>query len=348
MWSADVGAPAVFARPASANSFGVFTTNAGSLLALDRRTGRLLWKTNLDFLPSGTTVCDEERVMVGLINGDVVAYNLKKKDDQGNESILTAPAKVWNWHIGGPVTTRPLPAERIVVLGGAEGKVYVAFSDERTMIFRFATGGPIGEGFGSYGTRTLIVPSEDQIVYGIDLFTADGLWKYSTGAPVVQAPLTSGEDVIVINSAGGLTNLDPKTGSPRWTSSTHNARLLSLSKSKIYLLSENRDLYVIDRATGTTLLDPIATRQRAGVDLRKLNQTFTNSYNDRMYLGTNSGLIVCIREIGQIQPLLLKDPKALPFGYVPPEGLKLPKPGKSSAEFRVGGEASEPAGDLDQ
>jgi len=102
-------------------------------------------------------------------------------------------------------------------------------------------------------------------------------------------------------------------------------------------------LYLVDRASGRTLLDPIATYQRAGLNLRELELGFTNFENDRMYFGTSSGLVVCIREIGQVQPLLLRDPKALPFGYVPPEGLPTAPKGQSSAEFRVGGEASEPA-----
>lgn len=347
LWSADLGTATIFARPASANSFAVFASNAGNLLAYERKSGRLLWQARLDNIPSSATVCDEERVAVGLSSGEIVAYALKKKDDQGHELMLTAPIKIWNWRIGGPLTTRPLFADRIVILGGADGKVYVAFSDVQEMIFRVATGGPIGEGFASYGTRTLIAPSADDVVYGIDLFTAQVKWKFPTGSPIVQAPIVSGEDVFIINAAGGLSKLDPNTGLPHWTTGTHGARLQALSKSKIYLTSENRDLYVVDRVTGNTLLDPIATYQRAGLNVRELELGFTNSTNDRMYFGTSSGLIVCIREIGQIQPLSLKDPKALPFGYVPPEGLKNTPSGLPPAEFRVGGETTDPAANAD-
>jgi outer membrane protein assembly factor BamB len=343
-WTADLGGEAVVAQPASANSFAVFATNAGTLHALERNTGRPLWKVDLDFMPSISTVCDEDRVMVGLRNGDVVAYSLKKTDAQGNEKILLPPVKAWNWHINGAVPTRPLPAERVVVLGGADGKVYVAFSNERTMIYRFATGGAIGEGFASHDTRTLIVPSADQNLYAIDLLTAKGLWTFPTGAPVIQAPIVVGEELFVINQAGTLSNLDPKTGSPRWTTATNSAQLLALGKSKIYLSSENRDLYIIDRATGNVLADPVATYQRGGLDLRGLDLGFTNRENDRMYFGTQSGVIVCIREIAQPQPLVFHDPKALPFGYVPPEGLpEAPKSDRPPAEFRVGGESNEPA-----
>lgn len=344
-WSIDLGYDLEEALPASANSFAVFATNAETLHAIDRNTGRRLWKTDLEFLPSSTTSCDEERVMVGLRSGDVVAFSLKETDEKGNQSLRLAPFKLWNWRTNGAVHTRPLTAERVVILGSSDGKVYVAYAEERTMLYRIATGGAIGRGFGTYGTRTLIIPSADQDLYAFDLLTAKGLWKYASGAPIEQAPIVVGEQVFMINKAGRLTNLDPKTGSPRWSTSTHDAELLALGKSRIYLSSENRDLYIVDRETGATIADPVATYQRAGVDLRGLDLRFTNRESDRMYFGTRSGLILCIREIAQTQPLTFHDPKALPFGYVPPEGLpKEPKGNLPAPEFQVGGEVNESGG----
>ena len=46
----------------------------------------------------------------------------------------------------------------------------------------------------------------------------------------------------------------------------------------------------------------------------------TNNLNDRLYMATPSGLVICLREIGQLQPRPLRDPKQPPFGYIPPEG----------------------------
>ena len=63
--------------------------------------------------------------MVGLTTGKIYAYNLKIKDEKGNESVLTTPMEAWNWQTGGPMLTRPLPAENIVAFGSADGKAYV-------------------------------------------------------------------------------------------------------------------------------------------------------------------------------------------------------------------------------
>ena len=71
------------------------------------------------------------------------------------------------------------------------------------------TGGSIGAGFGSYGTRTLLIPSADDNLYALDILTAELQWTFPSGSPIDQAPLVAGEDIYVINQAGNLSQLDP-------------------------------------------------------------------------------------------------------------------------------------------
>jgi hypothetical protein len=65
-------------------------------------------------------------------------------------------------------------------------------------------------------------------------------------------------------------------------------------------------------------------------------------------------MIVCLRETGHAQPRLLRDPSALPFGYVPPEGVKETPPPAPAAETGAqpknepGAEATPPAGDKEK
>ena len=102
-------------------------------------------------------------------------------------------------------------------------------------------------------------------------------------------------DILVANTAGDLSSLDPKTGIPRWTISTQGGQLASVSGSKVYLRSYNQDLFIIDRATGKTLSDPGETHLRAGLNLREFELNIVNRVDDRLYFATSSGLIVGIR-----------------------------------------------------
>ena len=352
LWSAQLGERTGFARGVAANSFAVFVTNSAQFFALDKKTGRLIWKVPLATIPTTFPACDEERAMVGLTSGKLYAFDLKKRDDQGNETVLTQPQEAWNWQAGGPMLTRPLPADQVVVFGSSDGKAYVVMANERTPLFRFSSGAAVGAGLGAFGTRELLIPSADNNLYAVDLFTTLGLWTFPSGAPIAQEPIVADQDIYIANSVGNLSSLDPASGVPRWTKRTQGGQFVSISGSKVYLRSFNLDLFVVDRKTGQVVVDPGETLLRAGLNLREYELDFVNRFNDRLYFGTRSGMIVCIRETGQVAPRPLKDPTARPFGYVPPEGLSTTPPPTPSAETKpeAGAEPGEaaPAADKDK
>ena len=346
LWTAELGEHAFFARGVAANSFAVYVTIANFLFALDRGTGRALWKTNLGTIPTSTPAADETHVMVGMTNGLLMGFYVKRPDARGNPVILDAPYPAWNWHAGSAIHTRPLPAGAIMAWGGGDGKAYGTMADEATTVWRFATGGPIGEGLGAYGTQTLLIPSGDYVLYAVDLLSGQRLWQFPSGAPIVQEPMVADQDVLVINTAGNLTLLNPTNGEPRWTTATRGGRLNAISAKTVYLRSENLDLFLVDRATGRMVVDPSETHLRAGLNLREYDLDIVNRFDDRIFFATRSGMILCLRELGQTQPRLLRDPKAPPFGYIPPEGIKLTPPTPPAAEPGAEAEAqpkNEPA-----
>jgi outer membrane protein assembly factor BamB len=220
-------------------------------------------------------------------------------------------------------------------------------ADEPTVVFRLATGGPIGDGLGAYGTRTLLVPSADKVLYAADLLTAQLQWTFPSGAPIAQEPLVAGDDIYVINTAGDLSGLDPRTGQARWTVPTQGGQLISVTPTKVYLRSYNLDLFVVDRTTGRIVVDPSGSLVRAGLRLREYDLSIVNRFNDRIYFGTHSGLILSLREIGTARPRLLRDPKQPPFGYIPPEGLQPTPPTPPAAEPGTTTDGQEPAAEND-
>ena len=326
LWSASLGGSTPKAQPVSSNSYMVFGTSADLLNALDRKTGRPIWTSHLGTVPTCGTVADEDRVLVGTLDGKVLSYSLRSKSPKGEVTIRDKPVEEFGWQTGGPIYTLPVSAQHVVAFGSSDGRVYVVMNNERTTLFRVRTGGPIGDGLGSYGTRTLLIPSGDNNLYAIDLLTSDNLWVFPSGAPIDQAPLVAGEDIFSINETGYLSLLDPANGNVRWTTLTPGGRLVAVGSGKVYLRSWGNDLIVIDRNNGQVVANAVATNQRAGVNLREFGLSMLNRFDDRMYFATESGLVVCVRETGATQPRPLRDPKALPFGYIPPEGIKKTPP----------------------
>jgi len=186
-------------------------------------------------------------------------------------------------------------------------------------------------------------------LYAVDLLTGDLFWSYASGAPIDQEPLVADDDIFVVNKNGLLSSLDYKTGSPKWTSQTHKGRLVSVGAKRIYLESHDGDLFMIDRESGKLVASAGSTAGRIGLNLREFEFGPTNRENDRLYFATGSGLVICLRETGRIQPHPLRDPKAKPFGYVPPEGAApgpaaiLVKPTEGAA-----GEAPPPVGETEK
>ncbi len=308
LWGAHLGDITTKASPVSVNTFAVFVSNSNSIFALDRKTGRQIWKQELTDIPSSSTAADDTVVMVGLESGKLESFEAK------------TGKLLWNIQTNARVTSHPIIAGKVVAFGSEDKKLYLSKVEAPQLLWRFATGGPIVAPLATSGVRTLLVPSSDRALYSIDLFTGIENWTFATGSPVEQEPLVSDNDVYVINDEGFLTSVDIPTGKPRWTISTLGGRLIAVSASKVYLESHDDDLFVVDRATGKVVYDPTTTFKRSGINLRGYALGPTNRFDDRLYFGTTHGLVICLREISQFAPRPIRDPKAKPFGYVPPEG----------------------------
>jgi outer membrane protein assembly factor BamB len=312
LWSAHLGNVTTKSRPVSVNSFAVYVSNSNRIFALDRKTGRQLWMQDLTDIPSSSTAADERFVMVGLESGKLESFDAK------TGKVL------WNIQSNARVTSRPIIAGKVAVFGSEDNKIYLSRAETPQLLWRFATGGPVVAPLATHGVRTLLVPSSDRALYSIDLFTGIDNWTFPTGSPVEQEPLVSDNDVYVVNDEGYLTSVDIGTGKPRWTISTLGGRLISISASKVYLETHDDDLFVVDRGTGKIIYDPTTTFKRAGINLRGYALGPTNRFDDRLYFGTNHGLLICLREIAQVNPRLIRDKDSKPFGFVPPEGYPEP------------------------
>jgi outer membrane protein assembly factor BamB len=333
-WGSAIGHKSARAFPASVNSNQIFVTSLNELIGFDRATGRKLFTIDLEDLPSTGTGCDEELVMVGLRSGKLVAYNTRdhtadptnRNEPQGH----SAGSFAFAWKTTGALTARPLVAAKLIAFGSADHRVYVALKEQlgakryggmTKLLYRYLTGGPISANLAAYGNRTLIVPSGDDNVYGIDLLNAETRWSVATGAPVDQEPLVSGQDVFSMNAEGRVLSIDALSGETRWSTMTGCSVLLAVSPGRLYMEDEIGDLMVLDRKTGKVLVSTRDTKERAGLNLRPFVLHFPNYYDDRIYYSTTTGLMVCLREIGQTTPVTLRDPKLAPFGTIPKEGL---------------------------
>ncbi len=306
-------------------------TNNRTLHCLDRKTGRTNWVGDLGITVAnvsregatavGPPAATETRVMVGLAGGKLVAYNARKVPPTSRTAARSAGTLAWTWQTSAPITSRPIPAERVVAFASQDHKVYVCIDTPPTLLFRYLTAGPISASMGTHGERTLIVPSEDQVLYGVDLFTGDTKWTVPTGAPLRREPLVAGDTIFVINAMGEVFCVDARDGKVNWSQRTPGYRLVALAGSQLFIATVDHDLVILDRATGRIISNSHETRERVGLDLREYSVPTTNRQNDRLYFAAPNGLVIALRHIGAIAPTNLRDPKGPKFGFIPEGGI---------------------------
>ena len=212
---------------------------------------------------------------------------------------------------GGPILTRPLPAEPVYDLTVRRmAQAYVVESVDGNPLYRVATGGPIGEGFGTFGTRLLLIPSGDNNLYAVDMLDRQGPVDISFRCPDRAGTARRRSGRLHDQHSG---QHEPDRPQHRRDQAgrkpTQGGRLAAISATKLYLRSYNLDLFIMDRQTGRMLVDPGETFLRAGLKLRDYDLDIVNRFNDRLYFATSSGMVVCMRETGQPNRVRSRTPR---------------------------------------
>jgi hypothetical protein len=163
--------------------------------------------------------------------------------------------------------------------------------------------------------------------------------KFTTGGPVEQKPVLTEGGIYAVGERWGLVRLKHGTLEPMWNErladgrvrakpNTDAIRVLSVNTSYVYALDRRGRLLVIDAVRGSTL---------SAFDISAFSFPVTNETNDRLYLASNSGLLLCLHDRLRVRPeLLLK---------APPPPVKAAEPGpdpKAEVEPKKDPEAKEP------
>jgi outer membrane protein assembly factor BamB len=195
--------------PALVDSLVVFSADGNAtqdLIALNRETGAIVWKTprnvksSLKFAFSTPLIIDvqKEKQIISSGPGFAAAYDPK------------SGAEIWRANFGNGWSTVPRP-----VFG--QGLVYLTthYVEPRLYAIR-----PDGRG---------------------DVTKTHVAWTLSKGAPQIASPLLVGDELYVVANNGLASCLDAKTGSIHWQQRIEGEHSSSpiVADGKIYFVSEN-------------------------------------------------------------------------------------------------------------
>jgi hypothetical protein len=303
------------------------TTRRGLVLAVDAETGREIWKVRLA-KPSAPTspvgvsaqhvaVVNDSRLYVFARDTGTSVMEKSLKHAQAGGPALGA-GRVWvpsfdgvmtSWEIQEPNkqpfvynSAAEIAQPAVVTASGASwinahGKLASIELKDRTARYRFDTGAEVRAPLTHFAPNLFVVTT-DGFAYAVDEVTGKMKWRFSTGGVIRHRLIGMSDVVLVITEFGDMHAVDVATGLERGVLGGVR-HFVAASPERWYVLGYDDRLHVVDPATG---------RSVRAIDAHRFDWLAMNTYNDRIYLGTNSGMTQCLHEIGRSEPVLLEPP----------------------------------------
>lgn len=307
-WAVQLGRFDPPSFPAVSNEEVVLIVVGATMFGIEKKSGRIVWTLILPGQPSTGPAIDEKNVYFGTLDGSVYAYSLQKIRQLFEERRLpqwSHEAQIWMYKVGKEITSPPVPAGRAVNFASANGSLYSVAAADRKLIYQLETDAPIVAPLARLDS-TMFMASEDNTFYAINLLNGKVRWVFTSGLPIRRAPWAVDHDLYILPDRGGMYCLDPDSGEQRWWSQTLSG-FLAVIGSNVAAGDDQGNLVIASRNSRKT------AQVIGSMPLRRFTVRVGNDRTDRIYLSTESGLVVCLRQIGHTFPVYHRYPDRLPI-----------------------------------
>jgi outer membrane protein assembly factor BamB len=327
-WRSRVGRPYQVAWPLGLNFNGVYVVNSTYLYGLDRSTGSRLWRFTLPAGLSAPPLADDDMIYLAAVDGRLYAYHLPRLEapatgarpaptpgTRGSDSSGAGAAAepttelryAWS-EVPGLALDLPLAQTSEAILALSANGSALAFAKSRREaasapeLYRFTLGARIPAAPGQYGD-ILYIGARDANLYAMDLATGKLVWRSTTGSPLTRQPVPLARDIFAVSEHGGLTRVDRDTGEPLWRL-PRGRRVLSSNPEAVRFLAANpKFVYATDASDRLLILGRKRGVRLSMYDTHAFNVPIVNGVTDRLYLGANDGLMVCLHDRDYARPI---------------------------------------------
>jgi outer membrane protein assembly factor BamB len=133
-------------------------------------------------------------------------------------------------------------------------------------------------------------------VFALDVDTGQLKWRITADRLITRKLAVTDEDIYVAPRRGGLFRANREDGREIWRNPDAD-RFLAHNRLFTYARDRFGGMLVLDRATGTEL---------SCLYLGDFVIPFSNDQTDRIYMGANNGLIICLHDRDHPKPLRLR------------------------------------------
>lgn len=291
--------------PAVVNGKVYIGSDDGYVYCLDAVDGYLVWKTfvNGDLpVTSGAAVMlrsspavVEKTLYIGSVDGNLYALNVDNGDIY------------WSYDTGGIITSSPTVSDGAVYITSeepTEGALYKVNANNGTMVWRKPleyehqfTGGSDMQGTPTVADGLVFVSGNMRTYYAVDVDSGETVWTYTNPHAtefIVSSPIYVDGKLYVIDKFD-IACLNALTGDRLWSSYSGDELYVSPSyaNNKIYVLTSQRRIFIIDATTGDKNL---------AYNTPSVSWSSPTLVDGKMYVGNNDWNIYCFTEATSTTP----------------------------------------------
>jgi outer membrane protein assembly factor BamB len=243
----------------------------GTLVRLDRETGRNVWRVSTGKPIAAGPGADATLVSVATDKGEVFAF-----DPDGKA--------LWNARVSSEVIAPPVVAEGVVVVSSGDGRIFgLSSADGKTKWVHARTNPPLtvrntAGGVASRGGVFLGLPGGRLLA--MDLQTGNIGWDGAVAVPkgateleriadVTSRPLIEERQACAVAFQGRVACFEIVRGTIVWTRDVSSLTGIAADDAAHYLIDDRGAVHALDRSTGASLWkqDKLAERRLRGAQV---------------------------------------------------------------------------------
>ncbi len=282
-WKFPTGRPDFPSLAPAANDEFVAVVNGSRLYVVRLVDGKLVFEKQLRGAVNAGPAITDNFVLVPLMSSMVEAFRLTEGETQRASIRISS---------SGNPQIRPTISPSSISWPTEHGFLYVADREDGKVRFRLEARSDLVSHSVYAPPNRLLIASLDGYLFCVDEESGRILWQFSAGESLATAPVAIGDDVYVASKRGGLFAIGLEAGRQKWLTRGIE-QVASVTADRIYCQGARGDLVVLDRSSGAKLYS-LATSGR--------ERFITNTVSDRIYLATDSGRLICLKEQGATWP----------------------------------------------
>ncbi len=325
-WTVQVGPPGRTPFPASTNGSVVVVVAAAKIYGINKFTGHILWAVKTPGSAATAAAVDEKEFYVGTTDGSVYAFSFAVVEYYGRNGRLpgsfnpetreiTSPIGptpsthtwMWRYRTGRPIEHTPTLSSLMVLFGDKLGQVYGISKGTRQeqggkLRFQYQSGHGIVGRIIAEGNNVFVPTTENRLV-AANVPTGSALWNFAAGNQILGDPkyiadrlyfVSEGEGLFALNTADG-SHVPTPTGK-WWVPGA--TKFLGITPSLVLASGAQNNVVAVDRKTA---------QPRGQLRMDDFTIRATNDLNDRIYMISEQGLVLCLREPGSETPVFYRN-----------------------------------------